>query len=241
MNRLGLEEMTPPKLETVNRRERRDFNYLDFLMKQFYLFRHAQSQANVGGIPLPDREIPITKLGQQQALNRCKQWEIQPSALYCSQLLRTQQTALPFMQKYQLPLQQLSCLNEFSYLDFEMIRTITTEQRQQLSAQYWLTSKPEYKYSPQCDSFLDFSQRIDEFCQNINTFPNNSLFFTHGIWLAQLSWKILGYRVNSNQDMQRFRQFTLDLAIPNTATFLLTVNNHCLQLQYLLDYTVPSV
>ena len=65
MNRLGLEEMTPPKLETVNRRERRDFNYLDFLMKQFYLFRHAQSQANVGGVPLPDREIPLTELGQQ--------------------------------------------------------------------------------------------------------------------------------------------------------------------------------
>ena len=30
-------------------------------MRQFYLFRHAQSQANVGGIPLPDREIPLTE------------------------------------------------------------------------------------------------------------------------------------------------------------------------------------
>lgn len=210
-------------------------------MRQFYLFRHAQSQANVGGMPLPDREIPLTELGQQQALNRCQQWHIQPSALYCSQFLRTQQTAQPFVQKYQLPLQQLSCLNELSYLDFAMIQSLTTAQRQQLATQYWLTAEPEDKQAAQCDSFLDFSRRIDDFCRQITTFPDNSLFFTHGIWLAQLSWKIFGYEVNNNRDMQRFRQFTHALAIPNTAAFVLTVDHHCLQLQYLADYAVLGV
>ena len=47
--------------------------------------------------------------------------------------------------------------------------------------------------------------------------------------------------MNNNRDMQRFRQFTHALAIPNTAAFVLTVDHHCLQLQYLADYAVLGV
>ena len=36
-------------------------------MKTLYLIRHAQSTANAGGISLPEREIPLSELGEQQA------------------------------------------------------------------------------------------------------------------------------------------------------------------------------
>ena len=36
-------------------------------MKMLYLIRHAQSVANAGGISLPEREIPLSALGREQA------------------------------------------------------------------------------------------------------------------------------------------------------------------------------
>ena len=36
-------------------------------MKTLYLIRHAQSAANAGGTSLPDREIPLSAEGAQQA------------------------------------------------------------------------------------------------------------------------------------------------------------------------------
>ncbi|MCG7656426.1 histidine phosphatase family protein [Wielerella bovis] len=36
-------------------------------MKTIYFIRHAQSLANAGGISLPERDIPLSDLGKQQA------------------------------------------------------------------------------------------------------------------------------------------------------------------------------
>ena len=37
------------------------------IMKTFHLIRHAQSAANAGGISRPEREIPLSGLGKEQA------------------------------------------------------------------------------------------------------------------------------------------------------------------------------
>lgn len=188
-------------------------------MKTLYLIRHAQSQANVGGKVLPDWQIPLTEVGLQQALQLARQWEIVPSALYCSQLLRTQQTAQPLAEKYQLTVQILPELNEFSYLSLEKIQQMTLQQRQDTARQFWQTAQPHEHDAPNCDSFADFSQRVDDFYQQIPRFSHNSVVVTHGIWIARLIWQNLGFTVKDNADMQRFRQFLQALNIANTAIF----------------------
>lgn len=42
-------------------------SHKDATMKTLYLIRHAQSVANAGGISLPEREIPLSALGREQA------------------------------------------------------------------------------------------------------------------------------------------------------------------------------
>lgn len=194
-------------------------------MKTLYLIRHAQSQANAGGAPLPDHLLPLTAQGEQQAQRLAHAWPHPPAALYCSQLLRTQQTAQPLCARHRMTALPLPELNELSYLSFQRIQSLDTDTRRTLAQQYWQTATPDYRDAPECDSFTEFSQRVERFCQRLTAFPANSLFFTHGIWIARLIWKTQGLHVTCNADMQRFRQFTTALAIPNTAVFTLTVHD----------------
>lgn len=192
-------------------------------MKTLYIVRHGQSLANTGAESMPDQSIPLTLKGEQQAQKLCERWHIRPSVIYCSKLLRAKQTAQLFCEKYQLEAQPLALLNELRCLAFETVKGMQGEQRRVIAKEYWDTADIHYRDAMNADSFADFLTRVDGFIMAAPNYPNNSLFFGHGIWIGLLAWRLMGCEVKDNADIRRFRQFQTAMPMYNTVVYRLDI------------------
>ncbi|PJG83116.1 histidine phosphatase family protein [Caviibacterium pharyngocola] len=193
-------------------------------MKHIYLIRHAESFANAGGQALADSAIPLSEKGQRQAQELVAR--LPPSAkVYTSEFLRTQQTAQPYCAHWQVNTEVLPCLNEFSYLPLAMIEGLTGQQRQPLVQSFWSQANPDLRLAEETDSFAQFNRRIDQFLAAAPDFAADTLCFGHGIWIALLVWRLLGFSAESGEDMQKFRQFQPNLPMKNTAIWQLKLIN----------------
>ena len=142
-------------------------------MKTLYLIRHAQSEANIGGISQPERDICLSATGQQQALALVSHL---PShrPVWVSEMRRTQQTAAPYCQRYAITPQVLPVLNEFSCLSFDLIRGMDGAARRPLAQAYWQRANPEECTGTGADRFIDFHQRIEHFLHTWQHLPDGS-------------------------------------------------------------------
>ena len=71
------------------------------------------------------------------------------------------------------------------------------------------------------DTFAEFEARVRSFMVNMETMPDGTVVFGHGIWFGLLHWLSLGYRVSDAGEMRAFRRFQQALPMPNCATFVL--------------------
>lgn len=154
-------------------------------MKTLYLIRHAQSVVNAGGISLPEREIPLSALGREQAaqlvfrLPECR-------AVFVSEMQRTQETAVPYCARYGIAPQVLPVLNEFSCLSMDLIGGMNGEQRRPLAQAYWQRADVNECTGRGADNFAQFSERVARFLQQWDALPDGSLLFGHGIWIGAI-------------------------------------------------------
>ena len=87
------------------------------MLHTLYLIRHGESTANVGGPAVPDKQVVLTERGHEQAQGLAQRLShVHSSAVYTSELQRTQQTAAPLCEQWELLPQVLPCLNELCYL-----------------------------------------------------------------------------------------------------------------------------
>lgn len=189
--------------------------------KTLYLIRHAESEANAGGLSRPEALICLTERGQQQArlLAEFLLTLPRPPQCWCSAFGRTYETAQPFIQATGLPLQPQPLLNEFSCLDFDQIADMSGHERRPLLLAYWQNADPAVK-TGQADSFEEFSQRVAAARQWLRQVPDGSFLFTHGIWIGQLMWQAENLtRDDPVENMMAFRQWQLALTMPNTAVY----------------------
>ncbi|MDO4878045.1 MAG: histidine phosphatase family protein [Neisseria sp.] len=193
-------------------------------MKTFYLIRHAHSEANGGGISRPDRLIALSQTGRRQA-EKLARLLPEPAAIFCSQLARTAETAAPYAEKWRQIPQILPQLNEFSCLAYEDVIGLDGTQRRPLADAFWQQADPKRRTVASeftlPDSFADFSQRVAAFRRLCDSLPDQSVCFTHGIWLAMLIWQLLGFGCETSADMRRFRSWQQKTPMPNTAAFAL--------------------
>lgn len=187
-------------------------------MKTIYFIRHAQSLANTGAVSQPERDIPLSDLGRQQAAQLAFRLP-ESENVFVSEMKRTHETALPYCQKHGLQIKVLPCLNEFSCLDFELIRGMTGEQRRPLAQAYWQRANPHERTGQSADTFAEFVQRVDEFLAQWHTLPENSMVFGHGIWLGLLAWQALGFQAATSAQMAAFRAFQTHLPTPNAGVW----------------------
>lgn len=188
-------------------------------IRHYYFVRHGESLANVGGATQPDALIALTDKGWQQAEGLIQRLNAPMTAAYTSELLRTQQTAQAWCQHQQLQPTALSCLNEICVLDYERIRTVSVATRRQWAQDYWQQADVHATDGPSADSFIGFAQRVDDFLALLPEFPNHSVFFTHGIWIGMLAWKLLGFACDSSHNMHQFRSFQTAMAMANTVIY----------------------
>ncbi|MGF6148293.1 bifunctional RNase H/acid phosphatase [Kingella potus] len=197
-------------------------------MKNIYLIRHAQSEANAmpahgGTVNRRNADIPITALGQTQAGNLAR-WLAEhtpaPDAVFVSPYLRTHQTAAPFLEQGRLKAEVLHDLHEFNYLSYANIEGKTFAQLRGLSEDYWQRNDPDYRDGGDCDSFASFYRRISDTREYFRRLPEGSYtVFGHGFWIGLLLWQLI--RRDNGIDMRRFRTFELQVRPRNTEVFLL--------------------
>ncbi|PPD50186.1 MAG: histidine phosphatase family protein [Methylobacter sp.] len=187
-------------------------------MKTITFIRHGQSIANAGGITMAHDAIPLSELGTRQAEALADKFKLQPSAIYVSEFVRTHQTARPFCEKISMSATVQPLLNEFSCIDPAFIQGMNGEQRRPIANAYWQEADPTKRMGEGADTFIEFQQRVATFIPELDTLPNNTLLFGHGIWFGMLTWKLLGF---NSLGMKAFRRFQLGLPMPNCAVYTL--------------------
>ena len=189
-------------------------------MKTLYLIRHAQSEANAGGISKPERDIALSPLGREQAQALVARLP-RSNHVYVSELRRTHETAAPYCRAHGITPQVLPQLNEFSCLAFDRIRGMDGTARRPLADAYWQRADPLECTGASADSFAAFNQRLSAFLAHYPQLEDGSLLFGHGIWIGLLAWRLLGFSAETAADMAAFRRFQTGLPMPNTAVWQL--------------------
>lgn len=203
-------------------------------MKKLYIVRHGQSLSNVGGVAMPNAEIPLTELGQTQS-KEVADWIIQKTnghidSIMVSEYIRTQLTAEPLISMTNIKPSCIQGLQEFNYLKFDTIKNISITKRLSIANQYWQERTPDYidgGNSNHAESFHNFEQRVSKvLAEWADLADGTHVVYTHGLWISMLIWKILGQPVDSNESMQKFRQFELSIRARNCEVFLLTLQEN---------------
>lgn len=114
-----------------------------------------------------------------------------------------------------------SALNEFSCLDPALIQGMVGAQRRPMADAYWQAADPEQRMGEQADTFHEFEQRVTAFMPELDSLPDKTVLFGHGIWFALLTWKLLGFNAREHRGMKAFRRFRSGFPMPNTAVYRL--------------------
>jgi len=190
-------------------------------MKTLTFVRHAQSVANAGGVTMVHDAIPLSELGVLQARELSTLLKPKPAAVQVSCFIRTRLTADPFCERCSQQIEVNPYLHEFSLIDPALIEGLDGEQRKPFVKAYWDDPDPHRRHGAESDTFAEFAARVGEFLEQMDTLPDGTVIFGHGIWFALLLWRLLGYRVIDTADMRAFRRFQLGLPMPNCAVFTL--------------------
>jgi alpha-ribazole phosphatase len=188
-------------------------------MTTITFIRHGQSVANAGGVAIAHPEIPLSPLGEAQSLALAQALPAQAPMVLTSTYLRAQQTAAPFARRIGVAPQAHPLLHEFDQFDFSLIQGLTGEQREPLRAAFWSRSDPHDRMGDRAETFNEFEQRVEAVMRELPTWPDGTVIFGHGMWMAMLVWKALGFSAHDNAGMAAYRRFQLALPMTNCAVY----------------------
>ncbi len=189
-------------------------------MPNLYLIRHAESTANIGGISRPDADIELSENGQLQAQALAEQLIIQPTKVITSGVLRTRQTAQPWLDKLGMDAQRENLLNEFSMFDYNLVKGLNGQQRLPYTLRYRRKADPDLRMGEGAETFREFAGRVERFLNSLVGRDDGSVIFTHGMFMRLVAWRLLGKLVDNTEQLQQFNQF-LHFSVPNCAVWRL--------------------
>lgn len=190
-------------------------------MKSITLVRHGESEANAGLASGDPALIPLTARGIAQAEHWARAMDWQPSQVFSSAYTRARDTAAPCAARWQLPIDTIDQLHECVTLPPAEVAGTTNLARKPLIDAYWARAEPAQCTGPGAESFLAFAGRVDQVRARLEALPDRSVVFGHGMWLAMLVWRCMGFPVESTRAMQAFRAFQLGLPMPNCCSYAL--------------------
>lgn len=194
--------------------------------------RHAESEANIGGVSKPNKSIMLSPKGQIQARELAENIHTLPVCVFISEYIRTLQTARPVLKKYDLQATVLPCLNEFNAFSYDRIEGMTGQQRLPLTRRYWRECDPVVKHGEGAQSFNDFCHQVRGFMGMLDRkeIPDGSLIFGHGMWLSVFMWLNQTKKISSvtKEEMGDFFKF-MKLNHPSNCEMIhLTLNTGCM-------------
>lgn len=136
---------------------------------KFVLFRHGQTEWNVGERFRGHADLALNATGLQQArLIATRLQSEQLAAIYSSPLRRAMQTAQPLADALRIPIQKHEGLND---IDFGALEGMTVDDAKQAFPEVietWLTRPGHVKF-PKGDSFKKMRTRIEAMLEEVST------------------------------------------------------------------------
>lgn len=209
--------------------------------REFIFIRHGESESNADLVTDHPRTIRLTEKGTQQAQAKAAAWTEQPDIFITSKYLRTQQTALPFQQKFPGVAHEEWNIHEFTFLDPYKYSGTTFSQRHPFSSAYWQKADPHYKDADHAESFAEFVQRCHETltCMRTSAY-NKGLVFCHGYFMKGLIMALDGHFASpSSETMQRFQAFHKSMPLDNCDVVRFSVRGD--DVRYTLQNNTPSL
>jgi len=147
---------------------------------------------------------------------------IQPSGVLVSSFPRTLETARPFCERVSIVPVVHPLLYEFCMIDPLLVAGMNQAQRRPITEPYWSEADPDKRMGFDAETFHEFATRVTGFEKEMGDLADATVIFGHGVWLALLVWRILGFCTHGSSAMRAFRRFQLALPMPNCAVFTLT-------------------
>lgn len=188
-----------------------------------FLIRHAQSQANAGGVTLENPVVPLTALGALQARTLAALLPKATPAVWSSPFKRALDTAAPYCERLGVTANIHPDLREFEVIDTTFMRGRPFAEREAVLAQYWLAADPDARTGPAGETFREFHARMSRMRSDIlPALADGSVIFGHGLCMALLFWQLWGFEKVDQAAMIHFRRFQLGFPTPNAVTYGLT-------------------
>jgi 2,3-bisphosphoglycerate-dependent phosphoglycerate mutase len=188
-------------------------------VKEIWLIRHGESEANAG-LPTGDPfNVNLTKKGDRQAQRIAIALTQKPSLIVTSPYLRTKQTAKPTCDRFPSTAQVQWQVQEFTYLAPSRYQNTTISDRRPKVIEYWQKCDPLYIDGEEAESFANLIDRVRVFRDNI--FQLNEPFavvFSHGMFMRAVLWFLLANPQEiCPKTMKYFDIFKQALEVPNAA------------------------
>jgi broad specificity phosphatase PhoE len=188
-----------------------------------FLIRHGQSQANVGGVTLDNPLVPLTELGERQALVLAGLLPPAAPAIWSSPFKRSLDTAAPYCARLGVAAAVHAGLREFETIDTQHMRGTPSTAREAALARYWLEADPDGRTGPAVETFREFHERVAVVRTGwLPSLPDGTVIFGHGMWMALLFWQLWGFEQVDRLAMVHFRRFQLGFPTPNTVIYAIT-------------------
>lgn len=187
--------------------------------KTIWLVRHGQSAANAGLASPSPATIPLTEKGIEQAELFANYFSETPSLIVVSPYLRTQETARPFINRFNLVQVENWDVHEFTYLSLSRFGLSTMGERLPFVQEFWKRCEADYCDGEGAESFADFIARTQKAIEELkNSKHERIVVFSHGQFIRTLMWLILtGRKVNGNDEMKMIYEYFCAVPYPNTA------------------------
>lgn len=175
-------------------------------MRKIYLIRHAESEANVGGVFMNSNNITITEKGKKQAED-LKEILEKPNRIIVSKYIRTVETAEPTIKKYNDAEVHLWLdTHEFTYMDPSNLEELKLSHLMERAIWYWGQNDPEYRDGPNRETFEEFADRMHQLILKLSKLDGVNYIFTHGYVIRLFKILTANYTYKSFEDSKASNQ-----------------------------------
>ena len=184
--------------------------------------RHGQSTANVGIFSPGFATIPLTELGERQAVDIAAQWQIKPDLIVVSPYLRAQQTARHTIERFPDAPVETWDIHEFTYWDPAYWSEGDPADYPESRARYWGNADPAYRQGDGAETFSELLSRARAALQRLQAEPPQAtvMLFTHGHFIQAVRHVILYPGWTDGQAMSNFLAFDEAHKVQNTQSVI---------------------
>lgn len=197
-------------------------------MKEFWMIRNAESQANDGKKPKNQLTTFLSEKGEGQAINLAKALSNQkkPDLLVMSSYPRAGATLGPYLEKHDIPLETWG-VHEFYYLSQVRYTDTTFEERKAPKDEYWKANDPYYRDGDGAESYSDLLHRVEKMLRMILERKEHRIWvFTHGQFMKAVICLLMSESLTGQEpSMKKFKNFMDNHELPNCSLVRVKIDN----------------